>query len=88
MEEEIIEAEVLDEHGRPISQIGVPSGYDPNSKDHARPKGDNGGLLGGFLVLFVGFCMTIAVVLFSVCIVLPVMLIGKVFSMLFARRKK
>lgn len=83
MEEEIIEAEVLDEHGRPLSQIGVPSGYDPHSTDRARPKGDSGGMLGGFLVLFTGFMMTLLVALFSLFILLPVMLIGRILSMLF-----
>lgn len=85
MEEEIIEAEVLDENGRPISQIGVPSGYDPKSTDHARPKGDTGGLLSGFLVLFTGFMMTLLVALVSLVFVLPVMILGKLFAAVFRK---
>ena len=85
MEEEIIEAEVLDEHGRPLSQIGVPSGYDPKSTDHARPKGDTGGMLGGFLVLFTGFMLTLLVVFFSLFIVFPILILGKLFSAVFRK---
>jgi hypothetical protein len=85
MEEEIIEAEVLDEYGRPLSEIAVPSGYDPHSKDHARPKGDTGGMLGGFLVLFTGFMMTLLVVFFSLFIVFPLMILGKLFTAVFRK---
>ncbi|MCQ2410553.1 MAG: hypothetical protein MJ053_03405 [Elusimicrobiaceae bacterium] len=66
---EIIEAEVIDENGRVISPV--------SSKDHARPQGDNGGLLSGMLVLAVGFVATVAVLLFSIFILCPLMLLGR-----------
>lgn len=43
--------------------------------DHARPKGDLGGMLGGFLTLAVGFLVTVFVLIVSVCIVIPFTLI-------------
>ena len=66
---EVIEAEVIDENGQVISPVA--------SKDHARPQGDTGGLLGGMLVLVVGFVATVAVILFSVFILCPLMLLGR-----------
>ena len=39
--------------------------------DHARPYGDRGGLLSGFLTLLVGFLVTVFILLVSVCIVIP-----------------
>ena len=39
--------------------------------DHARPYGDRGGLLGGFLVLALGFIVTVIVLLFSICVIIP-----------------
>ncbi len=67
---EIIEPEILDEKGRVINR----------PQDKARPKGDNGGFFGGLLVLAFGFLMTLLVGIFTVCIVLPLMLIGKVLG--------
>ncbi len=71
--EEIIEPEVLDENGNPISAEPV--------RDSARPKGDTGGLLGGFFVLAFGFIVTLFVAVFSVCILLPLMLLGRLLGM-------
>ena len=71
--EEIIEPEVLDEHGNPI--------YSQSPKDSARPKGDTGGLLSGFFVLAFGFIVTLFVAIFSICILLPLMLLGRLLGM-------
>ena len=81
-EPEIIEAEVVQRDSHPdavqdtLPQAEVtwtanahPSWHTPG--DHARPQGDRGGMLGGFLVLAVGFVVTVLVLLFSVCIVIP-----------------
>ncbi len=67
----VIEPEVLDENGLPVTPIPP--------RDKARPQGDTGGLLGGMLVLAVGFIATAAVILFSVLIVCPLMLLGRLF---------
>lgn len=67
---EVIEPEILDENGRVIHRPA----------DKARPKGDNGGFFGGLLVLAFGFLMTLLVGIFTVCIVLPLMLIGKILG--------
>lgn len=72
--QEIVEAEVLDENGRPVFERQTP-------KDSARPKGDTGGVLGGILVLSFGFIMTLFVAVFSICILLPLMLIGRLLGM-------
>lgn len=72
--EEIVEAEVLDEHGRPVFE-------DERPQDSARPKGDMGGVLGGFFVLAFGFVITLFVAAFTILIVLPLMLIGRIFGM-------
>ena len=69
----VIEAEIIDETGQVISPI-------PSPKDQARPYGDTGGLLSGMLVLTVGFLATLAVILFSVLFVVPVMLLGRLFG--------
>lgn len=71
--EEIIEPEILDENGNPIGGEHTP-------KDSARPKGDNGGIFGGILVLAFGFIMTLLVVAFSIFILVPLMLIGRVLG--------
>ena len=78
---QIIEPEIIDETGQVISPASTP-------KDHARPQGDNGGLLGGLLVLTVGFLATVAVILFSVLILCPLLLLGRLFGLAFhtARR--
>ena len=66
----VIEPEILDETGQVISAADSP-------KSHARPRGDNGGLLSGLLVLSVGFISTVAVILFSIFILCPLMLLGR-----------
>ena len=82
-EPEIIEAEIVETastrtpvHGEvsplPTEQVRAnepPPWHIPG--DHARPYGDRGGLLGGFLVLALGFIVTLFVLLFSVCVVIP-----------------
>ena len=65
----VIEPEILDENGLPVT-VQAP-------RDHARAQGDNGGLLSGMLVLAVGFLATAAVILFSVFILCPLMLLGR-----------
>lgn len=70
---EIAQAEVLDENGRPV--------YGPSRpKDAARPKGDTGGLVGGFFVLAFGFVVTLFVAAFSVFILLPLLLLGRILG--------
>ena len=85
-EPEIIEAEIVEEfdttHAKketlnatepaPAAMLRAnlpPHWHTPG--DHARPQGDRGGMLGGFLVLAIGFLVTVFVLLFSVCIVIP-----------------
>ena len=86
-EPEIIEAEIVEEANTTNSKRATLTGeispavadrvcanepppwHTPG--DHARPYGDRGGLLGGFLVLALGFVVTVFVLLFSVCIVIP-----------------
>lgn len=69
---EVIEPEILDETGQVVSPV--------SAKNHARPQGDTSGVLGGLLVLAVGFLTTVAVILFSVLIVVPLMLLGRLFG--------
>lgn len=71
----IIEPEIIDETGQIVSPA--------SPKDHARPQGDNGGILGGLLVLMVGFLATVAVILFSVFILCPLMLLGRLLGFTF-----
>ncbi len=71
--EEIIEPEILDENGNPI-------GGEQPPKDSARQKGDTGGIFGGILVLAFGFIMTLLVAAFSIFILVPLMLIGRVLG--------
>ena len=72
----IIEPEIIDETGRVVSSVSP-------TKDHARPQGDTSGLLGGLLVLTVGFLTTVAVILFSVLILVPLMLMGRLLGLTF-----
>ena len=72
--EEIIEPEILDENGNPIGGEHTP-------KASARQKGDNGGIFGGILVLAFGFIMTLLVAAFSILVVLPLMLLGRLFGL-------
>lgn len=71
-EQPVIEAEIIDETGQVISPV--------SPRDHARPYGDNGGLLSGVLVLTVGFLATIAVILFSIFVIVPLMLLGRLLG--------
>ena len=48
--------------------------------DHARPQGDRGGMLGGFLVLALGFVVTVVVLLVSLCIVIPFTILLRVLG--------
>lgn len=93
-EPEIIEAEVVEtfdtQHAKHTTLYGEisqpqtsrasarPAWHTPG--DHARPYGDRGGLLGGFLVLALGFVVTIAVLLFSVCILIPFTLLMRLLG--------
>ena len=95
-EPEIIEAEIVQDadtaHAKrttltgevsPISADRVranerPAWHTPG--DHARPYGDRGGLLGGFLVLAMGFIVTAVVLFVSICIVIPFTLLMRLFG--------
>lgn len=66
----VIEPEVIDENGIPITP----------QPDHARPQGDTSGVLGGMLVLAVGFVMTLAVALFTLFVICPLMLLGRLLG--------
>ena len=65
----VIEPEILDENGLPVAT--------QPPRERARPQGDTSGLLGGMLVLAVGFLTTVAVILFSIFILCPLMLLGR-----------
>ena len=85
-EPEIIEAEIVEDVSTQQAKQETLNGCQPlrppiiraNARpawhtpgDHARPQGDRGGLFGGFLVLAVGFLVTVLVLAISVCIILP-----------------
>ena len=72
----VIEPEVLDENGH-ILQANRPPAWN-NPYDHARPLGDTSGIFSGFITFFFGFVVTIAVILFTVCILVPLALIGRI----------
>jgi len=73
----VIEPEILDENGCPVVV-----------EDHARPKGDTGGVLGGMMVLFVGLVMTVFVALFTLFIVCPFVLLGRCLGLTIRRGKE
>lgn len=91
-EPEIIEAEIVENdsarttvHGTvsPVAADRVRANEPPpwhTPGDHARPYGDRGGMLGGFLVLALGFVVTVFVLLFSVCIVIPFSILMRLFG--------
>lgn len=89
-EPEIIEAEIVEDvsthhakrdtlnGGEPVRATPIranepPVWYTPG--DHARPQGDLGGMLGGFLTLAVGFLVTVFILIVSVCLIIPFTLI-------------
>ena len=76
--ETVIEPEVLDENGNVLQANRPPEWND--SQDHARPQGDTTGVLSGFITFFFGFVVTIAVILFTVCILVPLALIGRMMG--------
>lgn len=71
--EEVIEPEILDENGNPVEDESRP-------KDSARPQGDMGGVVGGVFVLAFGFIVTLLVAAFSIFIILPLMLLGRLLG--------
>jgi len=73
-----IEPEVLDESGNVLQANQPPAWNDPH--DHARPQGDTSGVLGGFVTFLFGFAVTVAVILFTVCILVPIALIGRIIG--------
>ena len=91
-EPEIIEAEIVKNgpaHNTvcgevsplPAEQVRAnepPSWHTPG--DHARPYGDRGGMFGGFLVLAMGFIVTAFVLLFSVCVIIPLTILMHLFG--------
>ncbi len=95
-EPEIIEAEIVEDvstnhakketlnGGVPLRPTVLhanarPSWHTPG--DHARPQGDRSGLLGGFLVLALGFIVTALVLLISVCIIIPFTLLTRLLGL-------
>ena len=86
---EIIEAEVVEDfdtsHAKRTTLTdcaqanGRPAWHTPG--DHARPYGDRGGLLSGFLVLALGFVVTVVVLLVSICVVIPFTLMMRLLGM-------
>lgn len=67
---EVIEAEVLDENGRPLDE-------DPHIKTaHARA-----GFFAGFVALAFSFIMILVMAVVTVFIVLPLMLLGRLLGM-------
>ena len=95
-EPEIIEAEIVEDfstqnakratltgevspvHTEQVRANEPPPWYTPG--DHARPYGDRGGMLGGFLVLALGFIVTVFVLLISVCIIIPFTLLMRLLG--------
>lgn len=71
---QVVEAEILDENGQPIND-------EKKRSEQARPQGDLSGVLGGILVLAFGFIMTLLVAAFSILVVLPLMLLGRLFGL-------
>ena len=69
-EKQVIEPEIIDENGIPV----VPQ------PDRARPQGDTSGVLGGMAVLAIGFVMTILVAAFTLLVICPLMLLGRLFG--------
>jgi len=95
-ESEIIEAEIVENFdtagakketlngGEPVRPSVIRANARPEwdtPTDHARAQGDRGGLLGGFLVLALGFLITVVVLIFSICIVIPFTLLMRVLGM-------
>lgn len=68
--EQVIEPEILDEQGQVINR----------PEDHARPKGDTGGFFSGLVVLSFGFLVSLLVLIFSVCVLLPILFIGRILG--------
>ena len=66
----VIEPEVIDENGVVVTP----------QRDHARPQGDTSGVLGGMAVLAVGFVMTVLVTAFTILVLCPLMLLGRLFG--------
>lgn len=69
-EDLVIEPEIIDENGELVT----------SEPDHARPQGDTSGVLGGMAVLAVGFVMTILVAAFTLLVLCPLMLLGRLFG--------
>lgn len=89
-EPEIIEAEIVENvstqdakrhtlnDGEPVRPTPIRANEPPTwhtPGDHARPKGDLGGMLGGFLTLAAGFLVTVFILLVFICIIVPFTLI-------------
>ena len=66
----VIEPEIIDENGVVVTPV----------PDRARPQGDTSGVLGGMAVLAVGFVMTVVVALFTLLVVCPLVLLGRLFG--------
>lgn len=72
---EVIEAEILDEHGQPI----MPK--DPQAQGHEAFGQAHAGFLTGFVALVFSFIMMLLMAVVSVFIIFPLMLLGRLLGM-------
>ena len=92
---EIIEAEIVEDISTKHAKVHTLNGGEPlrptviraNARpawatpgDHARPQADRGGLLSGFWVLAIGFVVTVCVLVFSVCVIIPLSLLMRLLG--------
>ncbi len=73
--EEIVEAEVLDEYGRPIAPE-----HAPPRRDRAHTY-EGAGFFAGFAALAFSFVMILAMAAVTVFIVFPLLLLGRLLGM-------
>ena len=71
--EEVVEAEVLDENGLPITS--------QTPREHVRVHQVRAGFLSGFFALAFSFIMILLSAVVAVFIVLPLLLLGRVLGM-------
>ena len=81
-EKEILKTEMIEERViSPQEPADEPDDFDRYfQQDQARAQGDTGGIFSGIFVMVFGFLATVAVILFSIVVVIPLMLIGRLFG--------
>ncbi len=81
-EREILKTEMIEEIVvSPQTPADDPDDFDRYfQSEQARSHGDTSGILSGIFVMVFGFLATAAVILFSIVIVIPLMLIGRLFG--------